>query len=278
MDWLSDGIVSYIVGVYKGFFANVSSLITEAMKTPETFNTTAWKAVTDFHNNAVLPIAWSVLTLFLLFELVKVIRKYNAQGQDLIYCLAIVILKIGIAKMVMENSLVIINMFFSIGSAILANGNKYIDTSGNVTVDVTKLTDALDKTNIVELLGLMLSSFIISLASSICNVLAFCVIRLRFVEIYVLSVIASLPLATLPHEEHSAIGKNYLKRFAGLATHAIYIVFVLYLYTILVSSEMFVGTNANALDGLMSGLGYSILMVIALFQTGGWAKSTWNAN
>ncbi len=278
MDWLSDGIIGYIVSVYEGFFTNVSALITEAMKTPSGFNATAWKAISDFHNNAVLPVAWMILTLFLLFDLVRIIRKYNAHGTDLIYCVSLTLFKIGFAKMIMENSLIFVDAIFSIATEILSSGKQYITTSGSVNVDITKLTDALDKTNIVSLLGLMISSFIINLANSLCNVLSFCVVRLRFIEIYVMTAISSLPLATLPNEEYKSIGINYIKRMAGLATHAILIVIVLYLYTILVTTDMFVGSNANALDGLLSGLGYSILMVIALFQTGGWAKSAWGAS
>jgi hypothetical protein len=278
MDWLSDGIVGYIVSVYEGFFTNVSALITEAMKTPSGFNTIAWKAVSDFHNNAVLPVSWMILTLFLLFDLVRIIRKYNAHGSDLIYCVSLTIFKIGLSKMVMENSLILVDGIFEISTYILSLGKQYITTDGSVSVDVTRLTDTLDKTNIVSLLGLMISSFIINLANSLCNVLSFCVVRLRFIEIYVMTAISSLPLATLPNEEYKSIAINYIKRLAGLATHAVFIVIVLYLYAILVTSDMFIGSNANALDGLLSGLGYSILMVIALFQTGGWAKSVWSAS
>lgn len=278
MDWLSDGIVGYIVGVYQGFFTSVTSLIDEAMKTPSSFNGVAWKAVTDFHDNAVLPVAWTLLSLFLLFDLVRIIRKYNAQGMELIYCVSMTLFKIGFAKIIMENGMVIVNGIFGIGTYILSLGKGYISTSANANIDITKLTDALDKTNIVSLLGLMISSFIIDLANKMCNVLSFCVVRLRFIEIYVMTAITSLPLSTLPSEEYKSIGIGYLKRMAGLATHAIFIVIVLYLYSILVTTDMFVGNNVNALDGLLSGLGYSILMVIALFQTGGWAKSVWSAN
>jgi len=60
---------------------------------------------------------------------------------------------------------------------------------------------------------------------------------------------------------------------AALALHVVLIMVVLWCYTKLVGTATFTSSGSDALSGLSSALGYTILMVIALFQTGGWSRS-----
>ena len=67
MDWLKDGIVDYLISVYDGFFTGVDGLYRLAQTPPDTWHDgVLWDAVTGMNKNVVLPIAWSIMTLFLL--------------------------------------------------------------------------------------------------------------------------------------------------------------------------------------------------------------------
>lgn len=83
MDFLYDGIVDFLVGVYRSFFTGVDELYTLALVTPqEWMDGTLWKAVTQFNDVAVMPVAWVLLGMFLMFEMVHVIERSQAKGQE----------------------------------------------------------------------------------------------------------------------------------------------------------------------------------------------------
>lgn len=276
MGWLTDGIVEFISSVYSGLFHGFSTLLNMAKLSPEGFNKTLWDAVTTFSHGAVLPVAWSILSLFLLMELAQHFKRSNAKGMESIYWIGLIFLKIAIAKLVMDNMDTIINAIFQIVSTMITNGTQFVVT--DKMVDSNTLSDALEGANIVTLLGYMIESLIIRLGSEMCFLLSKIVIQLRFIEIYVFTAVAPLPFATLPSDEYGQIGKSYIKRMSALAIHALFIVIVLYMYSVLLNGAIFNVTDANVTGAMWEALGYSILCVIALFQTGGWAKSLCQAN
>lgn len=283
MDWIKDGIVEFLSAVYSTFFTGVDGLMSLAQTSPDKWHGgVVWKAVTDFNEGAVLPIAWTIMSLFLLFELANLFKRSDTKGLDGIYWIAQIFLKIGISKMLMENMDVIIGAIFEVSSKIITNGNKYLFMSGgsaNISQgDLTALADALEGLNVLVLMGYFVIGIILWLAQSVCFVLCKVIIELRFVEIYAFTALSALAFATFPSQEYSQIGKNFVKRFVALAIHVVFICVVLYMYLVLIKSESFVVVAKNPLGALFSAFGYTILLVIALFQTGSWSKSLANAS
>ncbi|MEF9919634.1 MAG: CD0415/CD1112 family protein [Erysipelotrichaceae bacterium] len=276
MDWIKDGMVDWIVNIYNSLFLGLDDVMTMAKLSPSQFNPMLWDAVTNFNKNAVLPIAWSVLSLFLLLELVAYFRRSNTKGIEGIYWVAIIFLKIMIAKLLMDNMNVIIDSIFAICAQIVTNGQDLTLTTKNI--DVGNLADALDGKSVISLLGMFVEGMIIGFFSHTCFILAQIVVQLRFIEIYVFSAVASLPFATLPSEEYGNIGKSFIKRMVALGLHAIFIIIVLYMYGVLLNSAVINVDPQNATGAMWEILGYAILVVIALFQTGGWSKSLCQVN
>ena len=264
MDWVKDGIVDFVANTYSSFFSGVTAIVAEAVKSPSTFNSDIWASVTGFNNTVVLPISYTILSLFLLLELHSMMKRADAKGVDSIYWASQVLLKIIIAKILMDNMTTIIDAIFEISASLV---------NDNVTIDTKTITDALDGQSIMSLLGYFVQALLIKICGMVTQQLSLLVIRLRFIEIYVFTAIAAIPFATLASKEYSTIGKNYIKRMAALALHVVLIMVVLWCYTKLVGTATFTSSGSDALSGLSSALGYTILMVIALFQTGGWSRS-----
>lgn len=89
-DWLEDGLANMVIETYKEIGSGMTSVLAEAVKSPSVFNNTAWQSVTVFNKNVVLPIAWSILSLFLLMELAQLFKRADVRGLDSIllgmYC------------------------------------------------------------------------------------------------------------------------------------------------------------------------------------------------
>ena len=273
-DWLEDGIADAILAIYREIGIGMSSVMADAVKSPSVYNSSAWQAVNKFNDDVVLPIAWTVLSLFLLLELVSLFKRADVRGLDSVYWVCIIILKILLAKLLMENMTTIINAIFDISSNMVSSAqNSFNSTTGGFTISDTaaaNLKHAMESENTVGMIGLMIIGYVIKIINSLCTILAKVIVGLRFIEIYVFTSIASLPFATLSSNEYSSIGKNFIKRMIALALHVIFIIIVLYLYGMLASGATI--DTSSASNMLFQALGYSILCVIALFQTGSWSK------
>ena len=79
-DWLEDGLANMVIETYKEIGSGMTSVLAEAVKSPSVFNNTAWQSVTVFNKNVVLPIAWSILSLFLLMELAQLFKRADVRG------------------------------------------------------------------------------------------------------------------------------------------------------------------------------------------------------
>lgn len=273
-DWLEDGIADAILAIYREIGIGMSSVMADAVKSPSVYNSSAWQAVNKFNDDVVLPIAWTVLSLFLLLELVSLFKRADVRGLDSVYWVCIIILKILLAKLLMENMTTIINAIFDISSNMVSSAQtSFNSTTGGFTISDTaaaNLKHAMESENTVSMIGLMIIGYVIKIINSLCTILAKVIVGLRFIEIYVFTSIASLPFATLSSNEYSSIGKNFIKRMIALALHVIFIIIVLYLYGMLASGATI--DTSSASNMLFQALGYSILCVIALFQTGSWSK------
>lgn len=280
MDFLYDGMVDFLVSVYRGFFTGVNDLYNLALTTPqEWMDGTIWNAVVKFNDVAVMPIAWILLSMFMMFDMVRVIERSQAKGYDQMMLICQVLLKILIAKAILENGTVIIAAIFEISSQIIKNGKSLLPV-GNVEIapDTSAFADAFDDSSILSLLWYSIEAGLLSIAQKITTLIAKVIIQLRFVEIYAFTAVSSLAFSTFPSEEYSQIGKNYIKRLSATALHVVFICAVLYCYVTILTKISFVGIADDPTGSLFSAFGYSILMVIALFQTGGWSKSLTQSN
>lgn len=273
-DWLKDNLADVVLGIYSEIGKGMTSVLSDAVKSPSVYNSTAWSSVTKFNSDVVLPIAWTILSLFLLIELVSLFKRADVRGMDSIYWVCIIILKILLAKLLMENMTTIINAIFDISSHMVTSAqSSFSSASDGFTLTneaKANLSLAMSNESVLGMLGLWIIAVLVKVANSVCTVLAKVIVDLRFIEIYVFTAIASLPFATLSSNEYSSIGKNFIKRMIALALHVIFIIVVFFIYGALCNGATVDTTSASNM--LVQALGYSILCVIALFQTGGWSK------
>lgn len=242
---------------------------------------TVWEAASSISKDISSVIGWSLLTLFLLLELSEVLRKQDLRNSDGIFSVAMVILKIGIAKMVMENITLIIGMVFGLMTTILNSSTLSSLSVGSI--DTKALTEGIKTAVSNENDGILLLYLIFGmtmwLGSVACSILSKLVLYTRFIELYVFVAIAPVPVATCPSHEYSNIFKNWVKRLCAIALHAVLIVMCVYMYSAIIGTILTTDlAKAGILSCIMQILTFQLVLVVALFQTGGWAKSIATAN
>lgn len=272
-DWLTEGIVNYLVSIFNGLYANIDTLAVVAQQTPSSFNPSLWNIVISFNNIAVLPVAYSLFGCFILSDFVKILQHQNSQGLESMRMVFIVIFKLAIGQMILSNMPYFIDGIFDIASHIIHSNELLVASSPKVNTG--SLSDALESADVLTLLGVFVQGLLVQGANWICNVIATLIINLRFIEIYAFIAVAAIPLSTITssNRELSSMGYNFIKRLSALGLQVVFIMIVFMAYAALVNSDSTTITDENVIGVLWNYIGYSLLLVIALFQTGMWSKS-----
>lgn len=271
-DWLTDNIVSFIVDVFTGLVANIESLSILAQKSPSQFNPEIWETVTTFNKTAVLPVAYLIFGCFIMADFVKVLTKQNPNGLEAMHMVLIVIVKMVIGEAIITNIPDIIDSIFGIAAEMMKNSSMQVS---NYQLSPSTVSDALENKDFLSLFGIWIQSMFILVINFICNIMASLIIQLRYIEIYVFTAVAALPAAVITSSNHevSVIGYGYIKRMCALALQVIFIMVCFMMYAAIARGGALTIKDDTVMMDLWSILGNSILLVIALFQTGSWSKA-----
>jgi hypothetical protein len=233
--------------------------------------------------NVAMPVAYTVLALFFVMELYKASVKVegagggNQLGAEMVFR---VMIKMVICKMVLDETPNILKAIYNATTEIttLVSG---IVSGGSATggMDTAALEPVIGALGFWGGIPVIIIVCIILLITLVAVGLANVIIVARFVELFVYLCISPIPIATLPNEEMSQIGKNFLKSFAAVCVQGTLIFLVLSFFPILFNSGFLENSGAagSIYLSLLGILGYSIVLVLAIFATGKWAKSICHA-
>ena len=110
------------------------------------------------------------------------------------------------------------------------------------------------------------------------NILAICIFLVtygRMIEIYVVTSLGPIPLATMGNSEWRGMGQNYLKSLLALGFQAFLIMVVVGIYAVLIQNIASASDVSGAIWGCM---GYTVLLCFCLFKTGSISKSVFSAH
>ena len=95
------------------------------------------------------------------------------------------------------------------------------------------------------------------------------------IEIYLVSSVAPIPIATMVNHEWGSVGQNYLKSLLALGFQAFLIMVCVGIYAVLVETIAVTGDISTA---IWTCMGYTVLLCFTLFKTGSLAKSIFSAH
>lgn len=97
----------------------------------------------------------------------------------------------------------------------------------------------------------------------------------RMIEIYLVTSVAPIPMATMMSKEAGGMGQNYLRSLFALGFQAFLIIVCVAIYAVLVQTISISGDLSTA---MWSCMGYTVLLCFSLFKTSSLAKSVFNAH
>ena len=149
------------------------------------------------------------------------------------------------------------------------------DTSIDIATVITDIEAKLDAMSVGGLLGLWFQSLFVGLTMKALSICIMLVVYGRMIEIYLVTSIAPIPVATMVNHEWGGMGQNYLKSLLALGFQAFLILVCVGIYAVLVNN-MIIADNLHS--AIFSLAAYTVILCFSLFKSGALAKSIFSAH
>jgi hypothetical protein len=280
VDWLKELLVGGIMGNLGGLFNNVNNQVGEIAATvgmtPGAFNPGVFALIRTLSETVVLPIAGLMLTFVMTWELIQLIIDQNNLHQIDTWIFFKWIFKTMIAVLILTNTFNIVMGIFDVSQHVVNSAAGIISGSTDVSADMMATFEAeLMLMDVGPLLGLWLQSFLIQIIVVVLNIIVFIIVYGRMIEIYILTSLAPLPMATLTNQHMSSMGSNYLKSLLAVGFQGLLIMVCVAIYAVLVQS---IAVGGDPIGAIWGAIGYTVLLCFTLFKTGSVSKSIFGAH
>ena len=185
--------------------------------------------------------------------------------------------KTACAVIIVTNTWNIVMGVFDVGQSVVnsAAGIINADTSIDINSIVVDLEDRLMDMDIGPLFGLWFQSLFVGICTWALTICIFIITYGRMIEIYLVTSVAPIPMATMVSKEGGNMGQNYLRSLFALAFQAFLIIVCVAIYAALVQN---IAVDTDISSAIWTCMGYTVLLCFTLFKTGSMAKSIFSAH
>ena len=264
-----------------GLFDNVNAKVAEAAghigSTPQAWNSNIYSMIRSLSDNVILPIAGVILAFVMTLELIQLIADRNNLHDIDTWVFFKWVFKTAAAVLIVSNTWNIVMGVFEAAQGVVNRASGLIvgNTSINLADHIADLEARLLEMNVWSLLGLWLQSFVVGFTMWALTICIFIIIYGRMIEIYLVTSIAPIPMATMMGKEWGGMGQNYLRSLLALAFQGFLIIICIAIYAVLVQNMLI---DDNISTAIWLCMGYTVLLCFTLFKTSSLAKSIFNSH
>ena len=279
-DWLKELLIGGIMGNLEGLFDYVNTQVGEIAvqvgTTPAAWNAGVFSLIRQLSETVILPIAGLVLTFVATYELIQMLLEKNNMHEVDVANIYKWVFKTACAILILSNTFNIVMAVFDVSQSAIYSAAGMIQGSTDITPDMlTELETTLEGMDLGPLLGLWLQSSIIGVTMKIMGIIIFVLVYGRLIEIYLLTSLAPLPVATLSNRELGGAGQNYLKSLFAVGFQGLLILVCVAIYAVLIQG---IATSGDPIGAIWGTVGYTVLLCFMLFKTGGIAQRIFGAH
>ena len=280
-EWLKTMLVEGIITNLSGMFDNVNQQVGEIAGevglTPAAWNAGVFSMIRNLSESVIIPIAGVILAFVMTYELIQMVIDRNNLHDIDTWIFFKWIFKTFVAVLLVTHTFDIIMGIFDMAQSVVnsASGVISADASVDLATTVADLQTRLTAMELGPLFGLWFQSLFIGFTMQALSICIFLVIYGRMIEIYLVTSVGPIPMATMVNREWGAMGQNYLRSLLALAFQAFLIMVCVGIYAVLVQN---IATETDIIKAVWTTLGYTVLLCFTLFKTGSLAKSIFNAH
>ncbi len=280
-NWIKEtlvgGIMDNITGMFDSVNTKVGEIAGQVGATPQGWNSSVYNMIRTLSDNVILPIAGVILAFVMTLELIQLITDKNNMHDVDTWMFFKWIFKTACAVLIVSNTWNIVMGVFDVAQNVISSSAGIIigNTSLTLTDNIADFEARLMAMDIGPLLGLWLQSFIVGIAMWALTICIFLISYGRMIEIYCVTSIAPIPMATLANREWGQMGQNYLRSLFALGFQGFLIIICVAIYAALVQNIVRIDNISTA---IWTCMGYAVLLCFTLFKTGSLSKSLFNAH
>ena len=278
-EWLKEllagAIASNLTGMVDSVNTKVGDIAAQVGQTPQGWNSGIFSMIQNLSNNVILPIAGIILALVMTMEFIRIIMEKNNMHDFDTWSILMWVFKTACAILIVSNTWNIVMAVFDVSQTVVNNAAGMI--VGNT--DIERVTEGLEETlmamELSSLIGLWFQSMIVGVTMHILSIIIMLICFGRMIEIYLVTSVAPIPMATMMNHEWSQMGQNYLRSLFALAFQGFLIIVCVAIYAVLVQNMV---VESDISMAIWTVMGYTVLLCFTLFKTSSLAKSVFNAH
>lgn len=281
-EWLKEILVSGIIGNLSGLFDSVNGQVADISAqvgaTPQAWNAAIYNMIRSLSENVIIPIAGVILAFVMTLELIQMVSdKNNMHGDVDTWMFFKWIFKTACAVLIVTSTWNIVMGVFDVGQSVVNSAAGVISSDASIDISsvVVDLEQRLMEMDIGPLIGLWFQSLFVGICTWALTICIFIITYGRMIEIYLVTSIAPIPMATMVNKDGGNMGQNYLRSLFALAFQAFLIIVCVAIYAALVEN---IAIDTDVSKAIWTCMGYTVLLCFTLFKTGSMAKSIFSAH
>ena len=280
-DWLKEllvgGIMSNLSGMFDSVNQQVADISVQVGQTPQGWNGSIFSMIQNLSETIIIPIAGAILAFVMTLELIQlIVEKNNLHDVDT-WMFFKWVFKSAAAILIVTNTWNIVMGVFDVAQSVVAQAAGIIgsDASIDISTVMADMETRLMEMDLGPLFGLWVQSLFIGITMWALYICIFIVIYGRMIEIYLVTSVAPIPMATMMGKEWGGMGQNYLRSLFALGFPAFLIIVCVAIYAVLVQG---IATEDDIIMAIWTCVGYTVLLCFTLFKTGSLSKAVFQAH
>ena len=280
-EWLKELLIGSIMSNLTGLFDNVNRQVAgiadNVGATPQAWNGGVFGMIRNLSDNVILPIAGVILALVVTLELIQMIVDRNNMHDMDTFMLAKWVFKTACAVVIVTNTWNIVMAVFDVAQSVVSRASGLVIADTDIRIDsvIVGLEAKLAEMELGALFGLWVQSMFVGFTMWALAICIFIITYGRMIEIYLVTSVAPIPMATMANREWGQMGQNYLRSLFALGFQAFLIIICVAIYAILVRG---IAVETDVSTAIWTCMGYTVLLCFTLFKTSSLARSIFHAH
>ena len=229
-EWLKEmligGIVSNLSGMFDATNQKVAEISGQVGLSPQAWNGSIFSMIQNLSETVIVPIAGAILAFVMTLELIQLITDKNNLNDMDTWIFFKWAFKSAAAVLIVTNTWTIVMGVFDAAQSVVASASGLIigDTSINISSVMVGIEDRLMEMELGPLFGLWFQSLFVGITMWALTICIFIITFGRMIEIYLVTSVAPIPMATMMGKEWGGMGQNYIRSLLALGFQAFLII------------------------------------------------------
>ena len=204
------------------FYTQIFGIADNVGKTPQQWNGSIFSMIQGLSDHVVVPIAGAILAVIATLELIQlIIDKNNFHDFDT-FIIFKWVFKTAASVLIVSNTWNIVMGIFEAAQSVVSRASGLVMSGAQLSIEsaITGIEARLADMELGALFGLWFQTMLIGFTMWALVICIFVITFGRMIEIYLVTSIAPIPMATMVSREWGQTGQNYLRTLFALGFQA----------------------------------------------------------